>query len=50
MNLEGTIHCDGPDCEIHSHVGADTMRAGRLPVGFVKLIEYGSNGEQGDHV
>lgn len=40
MKLEGTIHCEGPGCEIHAHVGADTMEAGRLPVGFVKLIEY----------
>ena len=48
MRLEGTIHCEGPDCELHAHVGADTMEADRLPLGFVKVIEYCGNGF--DHV
>lgn len=49
MKLEGTIHCEGPDCESHAHVGADTMEAERLPIGFVKLIWYGGNGRDSLH-
>lgn len=41
MNLEGTIHCDGPDCETHAHVNVNAMAAGRLCIHFVKLTEYG---------
>jgi hypothetical protein len=42
--LEGTIHCEGPECQTHQHVGADTMEAGRLPgSGWLKVIEYGSS-------
>lgn len=47
MKLEGTIYCEAPDCECHSHVGTDTMEADRLPVGWVRLTEYGSG--NGDH-
>ena len=43
------IHCGGPDCEVHQHVGADTMRHERLPVGWVKVFWYGSgNGDSVD--
>lgn len=46
MKLEGTIHCEGPGCEVHQHVGPDTMRAARLPVGWLRVTEYGSgNGD-----
>lgn len=44
MILEGTIYCEAEGCKRHAHVGADTMRLNRLPDGFVKLIQYGSNG------
>lgn len=46
MILEGTIHCEAPECEIHQHVGADTMAAKRLPAGWVQLLEFGSNGNE----
>lgn len=42
MKLEGMIWCSGPGCEAHQHVGADTMEAERLPVGWLKVIEYGN--------
>ena len=42
MKLEGTIHCEGPDCEVHQHVGPDTMEAERLPVGWLRVTDYGS--------
>lgn len=41
MKLEGVIHCEGPDCERHSHVGSPNMSLGRLPVGWLKVIEHG---------
>lgn len=44
MKLEGTIHCEGPDCETHQHVGCSTMAAGRLPgSGWLRVIEYVSS-------
>lgn len=46
MILEGTIYCEAEECDARSHVGADTMRANRLPVGWVKVIDYGSNGDE----
>ena len=42
MKMEGTIYCEGPDCEVHAHLGVDTMEAGRLLPSFLRLIEYGS--------
>ena len=44
MKLEGVIHCEGPDCETHQHVGVPNMDAGRLPVGWLKVVEYGDTG------
>lgn len=44
MKLEGVIHCEGPDCEAHQHVGVPNMGAGRLPVGWVRAVEYGDTG------
>lgn len=44
MKLEGVIHCEGPDCEVHQHVGVPNMNAGRLPVGWQKVSEYGDTG------
>lgn len=29
MRLEGVIHCEGPECEHHQHVGCDDGRARR---------------------
>lgn len=46
MRLEGTIHCDGPDCERSAHVSTSAMEAGRLCIPFRRLIEYG---DAGDH-
>lgn len=43
MNLEGMIHCEGPDCNVHEHVGPDTMIFDRLPSGWLKVIEHGNN-------
>lgn len=44
MKLEGVIHCEGPECEVHQHVGVPNMNAGRLPVGWYRLTEYGDTG------
>lgn len=44
MILEGMIYCEAEDCNHHAHVGSDTMRAHRLPPGWIKIIDYGSNG------
>lgn len=44
MKLEGVIYCEGPDCEVHQHVGVPNMNAGRLPVGWYRLTEYGDTG------
>ena len=41
MKLEGVIHCEGPECEHHAHVGVPNMRAERLGPGWVKVIEFG---------
>jgi hypothetical protein len=41
VKLEGVIHCDGRACEHHEHVGVPTMLVGRLPAGWVKVIEMG---------
>lgn len=41
MRLEGVIHCDGPDCPNREHVGIATMKADRLPAGWVKVVEMG---------
>lgn len=40
MKLEGTIYCEAPGCPHHAHVGADTMAAERLPVGFLRVVAY----------
>lgn len=40
MRLEGTVHCDGPDCEHSAHVNVIAMEQQRLP-NFLRLIEYG---------
>ena len=45
MKLEGVIHCEGPDCEVHQHVGAPNMNARRLPAGWLRVIEYGDAGQ-----
>lgn len=45
MVLEGVIRCEGPECDLHEHVGADTMAAGRLPVGWVAVTEYGGGSD-----
>lgn len=46
MKLEGTVYCEGPDCRINAHVGPDTMENDRLPVGWVRVQEFGSgNGD-----
>ena len=42
MKLEGRIYCEGPDCETSAHLGCDTMEAGRLIPGFLRVVEYGS--------
>lgn len=42
--LEGHIHCSGEDCEVHQHVGADTMALGLLPPGWVVVQHYENNG------
>ena len=44
MKIEGTVYCEGPDCECSAHVGSDTMEADRLPIGFVMLRWFGGNG------
>jgi hypothetical protein len=44
--LEGTIYCEAEDCKHQAHVGSDTMRADRLPSGWIKIIDYGSNGTE----
>lgn len=44
MKLEGVIHCEGPECQSHQHVGIPNMQAGRLPVGWVRASEYGDVG------
>lgn len=41
MKMEGTIHCEGPDCEHSAHLGVETMNAGRMVPGFLKVIEFG---------
>jgi hypothetical protein len=41
VKLEGVIHCEGPDCNHQEHVGVDSMAMGRLPRGWVKVIEMG---------
>lgn len=41
MKLEGVIHCEGPGCEHHSHVGIPSMQADRLPPGWIKVVEMG---------
>lgn len=43
MKLEGVIHCEGPECIVHQHVGPSTMEADRLPLGWVRVEEM--NGE-----
>lgn len=40
MILEGHVYCEGPDCEHHAHIGAASMKAGRLPSGWIKAREY----------
>ena len=45
MAIEGVVHCDGSDCEVHAHMGADTVEAERLPLGFVKVSYYLGNGQ-----
>ena len=44
MKLEGVIHCEGPDCEVQQRVGVPNMNAGRLPVGWLRVTEYGDAG------
>jgi hypothetical protein len=44
MKIEGTIYCEGPECGVHQHVGIPNMNAGRLPVGWIRLTEYGDTG------
>jgi hypothetical protein len=44
MKLDGTVYCEGPDCETHQHVGGDTLEADRLPMGWVRAQEFGPNG------
>ena len=41
MKLEGVVHCEGPDCEVHQHVGVPSMMLGRLPAGWLQVVEYG---------
>lgn len=41
MRLEGRIHCDGPECNSHQHVGVDSMDHGRLPAGWITVTEHG---------
>ncbi len=41
MKLEGVIHCEGPECDVHQHVGIPTMKLGRLPAGWVQVVEMG---------
>jgi len=41
VKLEGVIHCEGPDCEHHQHVGCASMALGRLPAGWLQVHEYG---------
>lgn len=43
VKLEGTIHCEGPECERSAHLGVSTMDAGRLVPGFVKITVYGNS-------
>lgn len=43
MRLEGVIHCDGPDCQHHQHVGVNTMAAKRLPAGWLTVVEHGDS-------
>jgi hypothetical protein len=45
VKLEGTIHCEGPECNTHAHVGSGTVEAGRLPIGFLRVIEYGGSSD-----
>lgn len=45
MEADHTVHCSGPDCELHQHVGNDTWEDGRLPVGWVRVTRYWDNGE-----
>ncbi len=44
MKIEGMLWCEGPDCEAHERVGVPNMSVGRLPVGWVKVVEYGDTG------
>jgi hypothetical protein len=46
VKLEGTIHCEGPECDVHQHVGPDTMEAERLPVGWLRVTEYGGSNDR----
>lgn len=46
MKLEGTIHCEGPGCDRHSHVGAANMDQGRLPIGFLRVTWYDDTGDE----
>lgn len=40
MSLEGTVHCDGPDCERHAHVSAVRMDADDLPPGWLSVTHH----------
>lgn len=44
MKLDATVYCEGPDCEVHQHVGQDTLEADRLPPGWVRAQEFNNNG------
>jgi hypothetical protein len=47
--MEGTVYCEARDCEVHAHVGPDTMEARRLPIGWVVVRFFEGNGGLVEH-
>lgn len=45
MKMDATVYCEGPECEVHQHVGPDTFAANRLPPGWLRVQEFSNNGE-----
>lgn len=48
MLVDHEVHCSGPGCEVHQHMGHSTYETGRLPIGWVRLVEYSANGQQAE--
>lgn len=54
MRLQGTIYCDGPECDVHHDLGVTRFdgqgQLDNLPPGFLRVSSWNEQGQMEDEI